>query len=383
MRIVTNTLSLAPGSGIDTYSLQISRQLAARGHEVHVLAQRDGELRDDWAAFAAGVTVCGDFLHPPIGPPHLRRPGALAGWLKALGKAVAAGRRSDPAVVFANDAQSLVWAVACAGSRPVVCHLHNQLGGQALGRQRRFMASRVDRFIVPSEFLGDDWVRAGLPADRVAVIRQPVDLESFPVATPANRGGARRSLGIGPSAFVVAFLGRLVVDKGLDVLLDAWRRLDLPPDEGRLVLMGQVWPPDYADRLARRAQPDRCLFLRPTRDVVPLLHAADVVVLPSLWPEAGSRVLLEAMATGCPVVASAAGASPEMLPGELAGLLVAPGDVEALAARLSSLRDWRRRDPSLGARCRDQVAARHSVEAAAEELERLFAAGRAQVAPTT
>jgi len=314
MRIVANTLSLAPGSGIDTYALQISRQLAARGHELHVLAQRDGELRDDWAAFAAGVTVCGDFFHPPIGPPHLRRPAALAAWLGALARAVAAGRRCDPAVVFANDAQLLPWAVACAGSRPVVCHLHNQLGGQSLGRQRRFMANRVDRFVVPSEFLRDDWVRAGLPAGQVAVVRQPLDLSSFPVATPASRAAARRPLRIAPSAFVVAFVGRLVVDKGVDVLLDAWRRLDLAPEAGRLVLMGQVWPPDYADRLVRRADPDRCLLLAPGRDVVPLLHADDVVVLPSLWPEAGPRVLLEAMATGCPFSPRPPGLAPRCSP---------------------------------------------------------------------
>jgi len=67
-----------------------------------------------------------------------------------------------------------------------------------------------------------------------------------------------------------------------------------------------------------------------------------------------------------------------MLPGELASPLVAPGDVEALTARLSRLRDWRRRDPSLGTRCREQVAAHHSAEVAADELERLFAAGRVQ-----
>jgi glycosyltransferase involved in cell wall biosynthesis len=96
-------------------------------------------------------------------------------------------------------------------------------------------------------------------------------------------------------------------------------------------------------------------------------------VLPSRWDEPFGRVVVEAMATGRPAVASAVGGIPEILRGDFAGLLFPRGDAAALAERLGALRDWRTTNPALAAHCADHVAQNFSLERAVTELEQLFA----------
>ena len=109
------------------------------------------------------------------------------------------------------------------------------------------------------------------------------------------------------------------------------------------------------------------------REVLPMLHASDVLVLPSRWDEPFGRVVVEALATGRPAVAAAVGGIPEILRGEFSGLLFPRGDAGALAERLNALRDWRRDDPALAAHCADHVAENFSLAAYVTRIEDVFA----------
>src|SRR5690348_9870036 len=91
------------------------------------------------------------------------------------------------------------------------------------------------------------------------------------------------------------------------------------------------------------------------RDVVTPLHAADILVVPSVWDEPCGRVVIEAMATGCPVLASRAGGLPEILTGSFAAMLVERGDARALANRLQRFIGWRDKDPGLSVACSTHV----------------------------
>lgn len=173
----------------------------------------------------------------------------------------------------------------------------------------------------------------------------------------------------GPEAPLL-FVGDLSVDKGVETLLAAYRLLDSPPP---LLLAGKTLPgtawimPDGA----------RWLGLLPHDEAVTLFRSARAVIVPSIWGDPCPTVVLEAMAAGRPVVASASGGIVDMVVDGVTGLLVAPGDASALAQAISSLL----RDPlaaqAFGAAGRDR-AREFTVSAVVERIERLYASAAAE-----
>jgi glycosyltransferase involved in cell wall biosynthesis len=104
-------------------------------------------------------------------------------------------------------------------------------------------------------------------------------------------------------------------------------------------------------------------------DVVGPLHAADVVVVPSVYAEPFGRVVIEALSTGRPVIASSIGGIPEILTGDFARFLVPPGDAPALARKLGELLDWRTRDDGLAEACTDHVRQHFSKSSMVDAIE--------------
>lgn len=152
--------------------------------------------------------------------------------------------------------------------------------------------------------------------------------------------------------FTIGYCGRLVPEKGVDLLIEAAARL--APRDWRLRIIGGG--PQRADleALARRLSvADRVTFIDqvPSTAMPDHYRALDALALPSLtrpnWKEQFGRVLVEAMASGVPVVGSDSGAIPGVI--DAAGLVVPEGDIEALAAALAGLAD----DPAR----RDRLAA--------------------------
>jgi glycosyltransferase involved in cell wall biosynthesis len=126
------------------------------------------------------------------------------------------------------------------------------------------------------------------------------------------------------------FAGDLTADKGVQVLLDAYQRLESPPE---LVLAGRMPVPD-----AWRFPPGaRWVGQLPHEDVVGLFRSARAVVVPSVWSDPCPTVVLEAMAAGRPVVGAASGGIIDMVVDGSTGLLVPPGDSAALAGALAAL----------------------------------------------
>jgi glycosyltransferase involved in cell wall biosynthesis len=375
--VLVNTVQLSPVGGVEVHTFQVSRELASRGHTVDLVAMGEGTSRKAYESFARSVSVCGNFAQSPFSFARLRHPSKLAAWVAPIVTAVRRGRRLEPEVIYANGQYALTWA--CAVSRrpevPIVCHLHDNVG-RAIGLQRSLLARRVDMFIAPSRYIRDDWVSNGLPRERVRVIPQAIDLDEYPPATPENRRWARALLGIPEKAFVALFLGRVVPDKGAEVLARAWAKLGLTPDAGRLLIVGPTHSPGFVRHLYDMASAAGCTFMSTQDNVVPLLHAADVVVVPTIGSEAFGRVVIEAMATGCPVVASDVGGIPEILTGRFAGYLFERGNVGELTDRLRAVRRWRQQDPTLAQACIAHVRASYRLEAAVDGIESVLTNAR-------
>lgn len=186
-----------------------------------------------------------------------------------------------------------------------------------------------------------------MPPSRVAVLHYGVDIERFHPARRAADGAAiRTELGLSATQPVVLLVGTGFRRKGVDTLLDIWRRE--PPAGAALVVVGNDQYLAQRQRAARDlAGP--VVFTGPRRDVERFYAAADLFALPSLH-EGCPVAILEALASSLPVVTSRATGAPELLLGPLAELLVDdPRDAEAVASRLRAGLDPGRRPALLAA----------------------------------
>jgi glycogen synthase len=147
----------------------------------------------------------------------------------------------------------------------------------------------------------------------------------------------------------IAFVGDLSDDKGVPVLLAAYRKLKRPPP---LVLAGR-----RAGRSLDLPGGARVLSELPHADVMTLMRSSRFVVVPSVWPDPCPTVVLEAMAVGRPVIAAASGGIVDMVQHGVTGRLVAPGDATALGAAMVEVLDLADQGRAMG------ISGRVAVEA--------------------
>jgi teichuronic acid biosynthesis glycosyltransferase TuaC len=198
---------------------------------------------------------------------------------------------------------------------------------------------------------------------------------------PRVRSTLRHELGLRSEARLVIFVGQLVPIKSVDRLIEAWRLLQTAgrlAAHDRLVIIGEGrCGADLAQQAAAGQIADRVIFAGAlTQPIVARwIGAADLLCLPS-QNEGTPNVIVEALASGVPVVASRVGGIPELITHESNGLLVPPGDAVALADAIATVlaRSW---DPE---RLRQGVALSTWDTIAAETVECLRAAARGQPA---
>ncbi len=170
----------------------------------------------------------------------------------------------------------------------------------------------VTQFIALSEFARAKFIAGGIEADKITVKANFVDSD------PGS--------GTGKGGFAL-FVGRLVKEKGIETLLEAWKGLS---GAFELKVIGDG---PLSSRVAEAASADRriqWLGSRRKSEVLEIMRGAACLVFPSTWYEGFGLVIAEALATGLPVVASRLGAMEEMLAGTGAGRLFSAGDAGEL-----------------------------------------------------
>jgi glycosyltransferase involved in cell wall biosynthesis len=211
----------------------------------------------------------------------------------------------------------------------------------ALRRQMREHLSRAYRFITVSEALREQVIEIGIDPDRVVAQHNGVNGELFKLR---DRAAVRAELGVSRDRRLICFVGRLGAEKAVGVLIEALGHLRRAgrEDVDLALVGGGALEGELRAQVDQLGLQDRVRFcgMRPHAEIPLWVSACDVLALPSLR-EGCPNVILEALASGRPVVASRVGGIPELLNGDN-GLMVPPKDAPALATGLQEAlhRSW-------------------------------------------
>jgi glycosyltransferase involved in cell wall biosynthesis len=319
--------------GPASHAPELAEFLRGRGHVVEVVVTADSEPGpQEYPVHWVSRRI-------PVGARHAAVAAAIARH----------ARRSD--VVYATSMLGRASLGAAIARRPLVVKLVADEAYERARRRRLFDGDldafqrfaggarvralrgardralrRVDHLVCPSSYLASLAVSWGVPAERVTVIPNAAP----PLPELPTRDEARAELGVsGPT---LAFAGRVTKQKSLGIALDALGRVR----DVELVIAGDG--PDLEavrGEVSRRGLDGRVRFLGPLgrEGVLTLFRAADASLLTSSW-ENFPHTVVEALAVGTPVVATAVGGVPEVVRDGENGLLVPAGDVDALAAAI-------------------------------------------------
>lgn len=234
----------------------------------------------------------------------------------------------------------------------------------------RLTAHWCQRIIAVSKDTADVITRVeGIAREKIVVIPNGVDLHRF---APRDFRDARTHWGIDEGMFVVASVGRLSPEKGHHYLLRALAAArSAIPSIACLIAGDGPLRHEIATQVRTLGLEGVCRFLGEVPAVETVLAAADVAVLPSVF-EGMPNIVLEAMAMGCPVIATAVGGSTELVRHGETGFLVPQADAAALADALLELARSPERRSEMRARSREIAKACHGIEHMIHSIEHLY-----------
>ena len=355
--------------GAEELILGASSALPSVGIESGVVAlTRRGPIADEIEA--AGVPV-----HLVPGEPGPRDPAAFVRLVRLLQR-----ERPDVVHTFLIVAGIYGRLAAFAAGVPLVLAAEQNVYARKPRRHalmERALAARSYRVVACCEVVARHYQQqVGVPRSKIAVIYNAVRFGRRPQPTDAET--ARFALKLPPEALVLGTLGRLTEQKGQRTLLRAVAALARDVPEVVLLLAGAgPLREELEAEAARLGLADRVRFLGIRRDRATLYAAMDVFVLPSRW-EGLSLALVEAMGAGRAVVAADVGGNPEVVRDGRTGLLVPPGDADALAAALGTLAADRDLRAAFGDAAAADARARFSIDQHVARLAALYRQGLQQ-----
>ena len=370
--VLENTLSSELG-GQELSLFDVCEGLSKKGHQIVLLYVKDGDLLDRYKSFCVEVIRVGGYCFSKSHP--------ILSFFQLLRDIFSIKTTSDT-IIYANQYLDSFFAALFSKLKncPFVCHLRLP-PPDVFSRQYAFGLSKANTLIAVSRKTRKDYVERGFKERSIQVIYNGIEVSRFPASE--NWRESRRGFGLPEKAFVVAYAGRLHPVKGVETLLNAFSKASIG-SESRLIISGRAAVlvesdgknRNYLAELKNYAKSlfieDRVIWMDYCRNIPELLGMSDVVVLPSLWSEPFGRIVIEALSCGVPVLASHVGGIPEILNGEFASFLFPPGNVEKLTELLNGMKDWRHRDPALGARCREHVSSNFTIQKTTDQIEAVF-----------
>ena len=369
MKILHVVESLDIG-GLEHVVLALAAAQRKRGHEVRIVCLwRRGALADRAEAAGVPVACCG------------KRQGIDVQALRTMRSDL---RAFGAEVLHTHNPMAHYYAVAASlglGLRVVLNTRHGMGSGALTARRERLFRLALlatDHAVSVCDAARARFVAHGvMPAAKAVVVRNGIDLSRFVPRSGEAGAALRTALALSARAVVFGTVGRLNEAKQQHRLLGAVRSLADRGHDVALVIAGdgelRASLEAETDRLRLRAQ---VRLLGARSDVPELLAGMDVFVLPSRT-EGYSLALVEASAAGLPIIATAVGGNAEIVQDGSTGLIVPPGDDEALARAMAALAADPARREQLGAQSRAWALREGSLDAMCDGYERLYA-GRGQ-----
>lgn len=264
---------------------------------------------------------------------------------------------------------------------PIVVHtfhghvLHGYYGALrnwALRCMERTLASVSDRLVTVSERVKQDLIGYGVAsASKITVIPLGLDLEPFSKAR-RRRGGFRREMGISAETKLIGIVGRIFPIKNHALFIEAVARIAAVERAARFVVVGDgALRPMIEDQARRLDIAERIVFTGWRSDLPQIYADLDTLVVTSK-NEGTPLSAIEAMATGCPVVATCVGGVPDIIADEITGRLVASGDAGGICRAVIDLLNDPRKAARISANAMTAAHQRFAVKRLIADVNRLY-----------
>jgi glycosyltransferase involved in cell wall biosynthesis len=391
--MVTSSYPKYPGDVTAPFIESIACAVAARGHTVHMVLPHHPDLRrtpgepvrffpyrysprEDWSRWGYAQSLEADVrVRPSM---YLLAPLVALSLRRLVSDRLTEERYDAVHVHWVVPNAVMVAGLVRAQRTPLVVSLHGSdvfvaERLKAVGVLARRALETAGAITACSSDLGRRALGLGAPAARTTIVPYGVDVHAF--SPQRARADVRSRLGVAEDAFLVLALGRLVEKKGFGYLVEAAARTG----GVRVVIAGEGdLRASLQERIKATSAPVTLIGTLDRETMAAALAGADVVVIPSVVDPAGNvdglpNTLLEAMASGRPVVATRVAGIPDVLVDDVNGLLVPEKDVDALAAALRRLAREPETRARLGREARRSAVERLSWEAAARRFEDAYA----------
>jgi glycosyltransferase involved in cell wall biosynthesis len=354
--------------------------LAERGYDTTLVAGTVGHGEQSMAYVAEGLGVQVTTI------PHLHREISPVRDVLATFRLARLIRAQRPLILHTHTAKAgavgrLAAVFAGRARPPIVVHtFHGHVLRGYFGSfwtwvfrvLERTLAHVTDTLIAVSPEVRDELVAMKIaPASKFEVIRLGIELESR-LPDKNARAETRRVMGVPDDRFLVGWIGRMTAVKRTDVVLRAFAGLREQGVDAVLCMVGDGPDRKQVEELASELGiVQHCLFTGYQAEVGPFFSAFDVFVLPSA-NEGTPVTAIEALASGCPVVATRVGGVPDVVRDGEEGILVDPGDEEGLADalhRLAAVPEIRAR---MGEAGRGRMLERYAVGRLVDDVDQLY-----------
>ena len=373
--------------GSETQALSLGRELSARGVELFIVArQLTGRPKDEtlsgipvhrvWAAYPS--------IYDFEGGSVLKNIFAALTFGLSASFYLLRQRHSYQLIHYhgASLPTGLVAVVAKVLRKPMIAKVTGMYGGYeagslksgfwGLGNLLLPLLKTLDRIVATSGRIDRGLIAEGFPRSKIVRIPNHVNCRRFKPVSQTQRTGTRARLGFQAHHIIVTFCGRLLPRKGVDCLLESWKEIAKDYPEAHLILLGEgVLQEKLKAEVKRCGLGHQVRFCGFVSNVEDYLASTDVFVLPSS-KEGFPNALLEAMACGLPVVASRIGGVEDLVQDGKNGLLVPPGDPEALTLALRRVMEDRKLARRLGDNAGRTILARYSQEKGAQRYIHLY-----------